>query len=428
CSLAPYLGTGLVDFGSGLSTLHTESDEGLYLSRRGVGALIGSMFVVGVSFGAAAPLVSSILEQRGFSEYFTGAVAAVLALAIALFSPAAGRLVERHGPGPIMSVGVLGQGLGFWALGGALATEEKLLFGARAGLGMAATLTFVAAEVALLRGVRSFVRGRVMAAYGAALATGFAGGVFFSNLAYDRLGLWCFAVIGLVAMSIAPLASWGMRAVAVPADKDPDKGHEMGPVMERFAWSPILLALCGAAINAAIDMGMSGAYPVEAQRMGMSRSDALNVVGIMFLGTVISQPLCGWLADRLGSVRVLVFIALGGALAAITAGYVSAQAVGLRAVSAAFFTIGFAAGGAYPVCLKLLADRVPRHLLPRANARFAAAYGAASFLGPLVAASAIDLVEHLGRLGWAVPTLCSLIFVSVIPFAYWDGRLSSGRA
>lgn len=72
-------------------------------------ALISSMLLVGTSFGAVAPLVSALLEQRGFSEYFTGGVSAMLAVAIALLSTRVGRLVERHGTQRINFLGLVGQ-------------------------------------------------------------------------------------------------------------------------------------------------------------------------------------------------------------------------------------------------------------------------------------------------------------------------------
>lgn len=174
-------------------------------------ALIASMLLVGTSFGAVAPLVSAILENRGFSEYFTGGVTAILALAIAICSPYVGKLVERYGTRRINSLGILGQAVGFAGLGVALVTHEALLFPVRFGLGVAANMTFVAAEVALLRGVPEKVRGRVMAAYGSALGVGFMLGVFASNLVYDWIGLWCFGLVAVIGAAIAPIAWHGMR-------------------------------------------------------------------------------------------------------------------------------------------------------------------------------------------------------------------------
>ncbi|MGH9390616.1 MAG: MFS transporter, partial [Vicinamibacteria bacterium] len=173
-----------------------------YLSLAETGALILSLFFVGVSFGGSSPLVSSILESRGASEYFTSGVVAMLSLGLALASPWAGRLVDRIGPRPVNVAGILLQGVGFAGLAAALAIDERLLFPARLWLGISAALTFVAAEYALLKGTRPSHRGRVMAAYGAAFGSGFMLGVFLGNRAFDVFGLAGFLVLTGVAVLI----------------------------------------------------------------------------------------------------------------------------------------------------------------------------------------------------------------------------------
>ena len=195
--------------------------------------------------------------------------------------------------------GILGQAAGFAGLGIALATHEFLLLPVRFGLGVAATMTFVAAEVALLRGVVARVRGRVMAAYGSALAVGFMLGVFGSNLAYDWIGLWCFGLVAAIALLIAPLAWSGLKNEG----RNTLEHHGSNPGRTsrvEFDWRPLWLGLFGAVVFGALDTAISGVYPVEAQRIGFQRSEALNIVGMMALGLVLGQPFAGWLSDKYG--------------------------------------------------------------------------------------------------------------------------------
>ena len=381
-------------------------------------ALLGSLFVVGLSFGAGAPLVSAILEQRGFSEYFTGAVGAVLAVAVAASSPWVGRLVERHGPRRVNLLGIVTQAVGFVAVGLALASNEWLLFPARLWLGFAATLTFVAAEVALLRGVRPAVRGRVMAAYGAATGSGFATGVWLADLTYDVIGLWCFGLVAAIALMVWPLAARGLRE---PADEPAMRSSDQ-PSQEPLPWAPLLLTLSGAFIYSAVDAAMTGAYPVEGQRLGLSRGQALNIVGLVVLGSVAAQPLFGWLADRWDTLRTLATIALLGLASALATGLLATRGSSLPWLGVGFLFLGTAIGGSYPVCLKLLAERVADHHLARANARFGATYGYAALIGPLAGAAGIDVAERTGHLGWALPGLCAVLFIAVLPLLWWDGR------
>jgi MFS family permease len=95
--------------------LHIE-DGRRNLPTASVLALIGSMLLVGISFGAVAPLVSAILEIRGFSEYFTGGVTAILAVGITISSTHVGRLVDSYGTRRINALGIIGQALGFAGL------------------------------------------------------------------------------------------------------------------------------------------------------------------------------------------------------------------------------------------------------------------------------------------------------------------------
>jgi MFS family permease len=394
-----------------------------YLTLAETAALILSLFFVGVSFGGSSPLVSSLLESRGESEYFTSGVVAMLSLGLALASPWAGRLVDRVGPRPVNVAGILLQGVGFAGLALALATDARLLFPARLWLGVAAALTFVAAEYALLKGTRPSHRGRVMAAYGAAFGAGFMLGVFFGNRAYDEFGLAGFLAIAGIAFGIAPLAFWGMRRMAV------DDREAAGGARAAFPAKRVVLALYGAVVYAVLDVAMIGTYPVEGQRLGLSRLQALDVVGWMALGTVAIQPFAGWLADAIGKRRVLVGLAGLGIAGSIAAGALSSRHLpqALGAATLAFVLVGAAVGGIFPVSLALLGERTPPALLSRANALFSTVFGYASLASPMVAAFFIDLAERAGLLGWAVPGLSLLTFGVVVPLAVADRRESASR-
>lgn len=407
---------------SALAAHPTRKDQGAtFLSPGAVLALIASMLLVGTSFGAVAPLVSAILENRGFSEYFTGGVTAILSLAIAISSTAVGKAVQRHGTRLVILLGILGQGVGFAGLGLALATNELLLWPVRFGLGIAATMTFVAAEVALLRGVAARVRGRVMATYGSALTSGFMLGVFASNMAYDWIGLWCFGVVTLVALLIAPLAWLGLRHEAKIAGEVEQNAHAEATRLG-IDWRPLWLGLFGAVVFGSLDTAISGVYPVEGQRLGFQRSEALNIVGMMAFGLVLGQPLAGWLADKYGARPPLLVMAVFGILCSLAAGYFSQtlHQDGRVFITAAYFGIGIAVGGIYPISLKLLADRAAPAALPHVNARFSGCYGYSALIGPVLAALGIDVLESFGLLGWAMPGLCALTLLWFLILVWRD--------
>jgi MFS family permease len=396
-----------------------------YLSPLETAALILSLFFVGVSFGGSTPLVSGLLETRGKSEYFTGGVVAMLSLGLALASPLSGRLVDRFGPRPVNVTGLLCQGAGIAGLGLALALDVRFLFPLRFWLGISAALTFVAAEFALLDGTRPSHRGRVMAAYGTGFGLGFMVGVFVGGRLYDGLGLASFAVLAGLAFVIAPLARWGMRGVegARLKPRDPERPPRSLPSRA------LLLALYGAVVYAVLDVAMIGTYPVEGQRLGLSREQALDVVGWMAFGTILVQPVAGWLCDRFGSRTVLFVLAGVGFGAAAIAGAASAESLPEETLAAvvAFTMMGLAAGGIFPVSLALLGERTPPELLSRANAAFSQTFGYASLLAPVIGASFIDVAERLGLLGWAVPSLALFTFGAALPLALIERGTSNAE-
>ena len=175
-------------------------------------------------------------------------------------------------------------------------------------------------------------------------------------------------------------------------------------------------------VYAVLDIAMTGTYPVEGLRLGLSRGEALHLVGWMAAGTVLVQPLAGWMADRFGSRQILGWLAFAGLVASIAAGVVSARYLPGRIWPATlvFTLVACAAGGIFPVSLSILGERTPAVVLPRANAAFSAVFGYASLLAPIVTAGFIDVMESYGWLGWAVPSLAILTFAAGLPLVWAD--------
>jgi len=386
-------------------------------SRDGVGwivAVLATIGLVGLTFGATSPLVSALLEERGASEYFTASVTVALAIAVIIASPLAGRWVARAGVRRVQAVGIVGQAVGFVAVGLALDHEYRTLPGVRFVLGVFGTMCWVSTEVALLAGVRAGVRGRVMALYGVSMTGGFSAGVFLSSRLYDVLGTQVFVVMAL--FSVVPLA---LGLVAL-------RGHDTGSderaraEVPALPWGPIALAIAGSALFGFVDTAMGSQFPVEGQRLGLSRTTAVDLVGLVILGEVLVQLPAGWLADRRGAPFVLGVCAVVGVIAAAFAAFAAQGPVGDTLHRAALFATGAALGAAYPSSLKLLAERVTPEQLPVANGRFAAFFGVGALGGPLLAAVLVDFAGRTDLLGLALPIVTAVGFLALAPLLYGD--------
>ncbi len=378
-----------------------------------IAAVLATMALVGMTFGATSPLVSALLEERGASEYFTASVTVALAIAVIFASPLAGKWVARVGVRRVQAIGIVGQALGFVAVGLALDHEYRALPGVRFIIGVFGSMCWVATEVALLAGVRAGVRGRVMALYGISMTDGFAVGVFVSSRLYDALGTQVFAAIAV--FSIVPLV---LGLVAL-------RGHEIGSddsgkPGQAPPWGPIALAIAGSALFGFAETAMGSQFPVEGQRLGLSRTAAVDLVGFVVLGEVLIQLPAGWLADRRGAPFVLGVCAALGIAGAALAAFAARGPLGGALHASALFAIGASFGAAYPSSLKLLAERVTPDQLPVANGRFAAFFGVGALGGPLLAALLVDLAGRADLLGFALPTVTAVGFLALAPLIYAD--------
>ena len=145
----------------------------------------------------------------------------------------------------------------------------------------------------------------------------------------------------------------------------------------------------------------------------------------MAFGMVAGQPFAGWLADKFGARRPLVALATLGIVCSLAVGKFSqlAPALNQSGIAASFCGLGVAIGSVYPIGLKVLADRSASEDLPRVNARFSTLYGYAALVGPLLAASGIDVMERVGYLGYAVPSVCVLTLAMMLALVWRDWRI-----
>jgi MFS family permease len=138
--------------------------------------------------------------------------------------------------------------------------------------------------------------------------------------------------------------------------------------------------------------------PAVQRVAGLTNSELGIALFAMSLGALVSMPLAGWLAERIGSRRVTVAALLGGAVSL----FVASLAASLLGVAAALLGFG-AAFGAMNVAANAqglaLERRYGRSILSSFHAAFSTGGLIGAGLGALAAAAGIEPPTHFGALG-----------------------------
>lgn len=263
-----------------------------------------------VSFSVRAVLglsMSAIERDMGWSYTFLSGTAAAALLVIAVVAPLAGRVVDAHGPRPLLAGGLLlvAAGAGVVALAPS-ATVFALGFGALAAIGFAAVATNIVAA-AIARAFRT--------ARGLATGIGTSGATAGQLLVVPLVALlieggsWRagFAALGLAALPLAVLAWFllprgaGRLAASASAVGEVAGDVALGqgqrslwrePVFHALFWS---FLLCGFTTTGVIETHLLP-YAAFCGFPPLPSAAAYGVLSAVNLGGMV---LAGWLSDRM---------------------------------------------------------------------------------------------------------------------------------
>src|SRR5690606_23661908 len=134
---------------------------------RSIAAAIASISVVGIAIGLGVPLLSVILEARGYSATAIGANTAVAGLASIAAAPFATPLAARFGVVPLMLAMIVAGGVAF--VGFYFAPAFWMWFPLRAVLHFALTVLFILSEFWISTSAPPHRRGLVLGLYATVL-------------------------------------------------------------------------------------------------------------------------------------------------------------------------------------------------------------------------------------------------------------------
>jgi MFS family permease len=349
---------------------------------RSFAAVVGSVFGVGIAYGALTPLLSLRLEAAGTSSLvigLQGAMFPLATLAVGGFLPA---LVAR--------VGLLAILFASLAVAAACALAFPLFpslaawFALRFAMGAAGSTHWVVSEIWMNALATEKDRSRLMGVYATLLAAGIALGPLVVRFTGTQ-GVAPFAAVAAgIAIAALPLAWARANAPELP------KREPLGP-RQLFARQPgvLMAALLAGLLDAALFVFL----PLYGLRAGLPQAEAVTLVAWFMAGNVLFQIPLGWWADHGDRRRLLrgcVACSLAGALLlpVLSPGGALASA---PLLSATLFLWGGTSFGLYTLSLAELGARSRLAELAAANTVFVMVYEVGSLAGPVLAGASMQL-------------------------------------
>lgn len=369
--------------------------------RRSLAAVIGSVFGVGIAYGALIPLISLRLEAAGVDSLLIGLQGAMFPLATLVVGSFVPALVARVRLLPVLYASL------------AIAAGSAVLFpvfptlGAwfllRFLMGGAGSVHWIVSEIWMNALATTSDRSRLMGIYATLLAAGIAVG----PLVVRATGLdgWppFVAIAAGILIAAVPLPFARAHAPTLPP-------HDPAGPRHLLARHPgvFFAALLAGLLDAALLVFL----PLYAIRSGLAQGEAVTWVAWFMAGNVVFQiPLGAWAdrSDRWSALRLCVACSLLGALllpVLAPDGWLPSKAL----LAALLFVWGGTSFGLYTLSLSLLGERSSLAGLAAANTAFVMVYEMGSISGPILVGAAMDLFGREGLVAVAV-LLCGVFFL-----------------
>ncbi|MEP9373142.1 MFS transporter [Mesorhizobium sp. KR1-2] len=354
-----------------------------------ISAAIASISVVGIAIGLGMPLLSIILETRGYSASMIGLNTAIAGIASIAAAPLATPLAVRFGVVWTMLAMILLGALAF--IGFYFAPSFWMWFPLRVALHLALTVLFILSEFWISTSAPAHRRGLVLGIYATVLSLGFAAGPWlFSQMGSS--GFMPFGTVFLLVMiaAIPVLAAWQESPNIVP------EGGKSGFI--RYIWL-VPTATAAVLVFGAVETGGFALFPVYGNRIGYSEGDAALLLTMIGLGNVIMQIPLGMISDRISDRRLLLLIcAAVGLVGMVLLPYIKAD---WHVMAGLLFLWGGVVAALYTIGLAHLGSRLHGHELANANAAFVLCYGLGMVMGPQAIGIGMDVFGTDG-FGWSI--------------------------
>lgn len=350
----------------------------------GAGAAIATISSVGVAVGLSFPLLSFLMEQRGYSSTLIGANTAMAGVASIITVPFVNPLARRIG---LVNTLVLAAFVAAASLVGFFMFPSiAAWFALRVSFHGAITASFILSEYWINVSAPEKRRGLVLGIYGSVLSLGFATGPALLAVmgTGDYLPFATGAIIILASTIPALLAHRRQpKSNAEPASRS----------VIRYIWL-VPLATAAAFVFGAVEQAGLALFPVYGARTGYDVTQVSLLLMVLAFGNVALQLPLGLISDRMKDRRWLLFgCALTGAVGvAILPWAVHTPSL----LIAGMFVWGGVTTGMYTVGLAHLGSRLKGPDLAQANAAFILCYAIGMVIGPQAAGILMDIWDPHG--------------------------------
>ena len=356
--------------------------------------------IIGIKLGTLIPLLSLILESRGYSNTEIGLNVVAQPLAVILFVRITPIIIHKIGLARSIVIAQIFTILLYFTF--PIFESLTAWFIIRFLIGFAGALAWNAFDTWMLSMANDSNRGKIVTIYNTVFVIGFAIGPMVISLTGIEGWLPFVVIAALSFLAIIPLIT-----IKIDDPKLPEK--KSLPVFAAIIAAPTIF---GAAILCGLDDVMFVSFfPIFMIKSNFSQDLALQYVTITLVGGVICQPIVGVLLDKVNK-RLLMNIAV---LITFICPIIFAIFINnfyIMAISC--FMWGGAASGIFAISLTMLGERYSASQVAGATAILVMVFEVGSLTGPLIGGRVMDIVGPMGF----IYTITSFTFIFLVISIY----------
>ncbi len=352
-----------------------ENDEKIVW--RSAGAAILSISVVGVTIGLGMPLLSIVLENRGYSASLIGLNSAMAGVASVITCPFATRIAAMFGVARSLFASIFCVAL---ALFGFYLIESFAVWMAlRLLLGFGLTMVFILSEFWISTAAPASKRGLVLGIYATILSLGYAAGpALLSAVGSQGFAPFGVAIAATLCALIPILFAW---------NEGPQLEQRQAVAFVRYLFK-VPTATAAVLLFGAIETGIYALLPVYGSLTGYSEANTASLLISIGVGNLLFQIPLGLISDRLKDRRILLaFVASIGLISMCLLPSVSEN---WWQTAILLFIWGGMITGLYTVGLAHLGSKLAGNELASANSAFILCYSIGLMVGPQIIGIGMD--------------------------------------